>query len=348
MRNAGYDHMVFEGKADKPIYVLVSDEKVEFREAEHIWGRDSHETEDIIRNETEDSGKKVRIACIGPAGEKLVRIAAVMNDKHRAAARCGIGAVMGSKNLKAVAVRGSRKAEIADDTALKGLSKEAVNKIKSKPEMETLSQFGTAGVVTLINAMGILPTRNFQRTAFEKAMNISGEFLAEKFLQKNKACFGCPVGCGRGAAVKESGYEGEGEGPEYETIAMLGSSLENGKLADVTKANYLCNRLGIDTISAGGTIACAMEMFEKGYISKHDTGMELRFGDEKLVVELIDLIGKREGFGDALAEGGFPLAQKYGHPECFMGVNKMEIPGYEPRGAKGMGITYMTSKRFRT
>jgi aldehyde:ferredoxin oxidoreductase len=344
MRNAGYDHIVFEGKSDKPVYVLISDEDIQFKDASHLWGKDTHETEDIIRKETEDSGKRVRVSCIGPAGEKQALIAAIMNDKHRAAARCGIGAVMGSKNLKAVAVTGKRKEDVADSEALLSLSKTLMRKFKENPGVENFTEFGTSGVVNLLNEMGVLPTRNFQKSSFKEAANLSGETLKEKYLQKNKACFGCPIACGRGTKIIDGKYEGEGEGPEYETVALLGSSLGNGNLAAVTKANYLCNQLGIDTISAGGTIACAMEMFEKGYLTKEDTGgIALEFGDGDLVVKLVEMIGSRTGFGDVLADGGFKLAERYGHLECFMGVHKMEIPGYEPRGAKGMGITYMTS-----
>jgi aldehyde:ferredoxin oxidoreductase len=344
MRNAGYDHIIFEGKSDTPVYLLVSDEGVEIRDAGHIWGKDTHETEDIIRKEAEDSGKRVRVSSIGPAGEKLALIAAIMNDKHRAAARCGIGAVMGSKNLKALAVRGSKKDDVADADALKALAKEYVKIFKENPETEAFNQFGTSGFLMLLNEMGILPTRNFQRTAFDDAPKISGEALQEKYLQKPKACFGCPIACGRGTKVTDSGYEGEGEGPEYETLALLGSSLGNSNLASVTKANYICNQLGLDTISTGGTIACAMEMFEKGYLTKEDTGgLELKFGDSELIVKLVEMIGNREGFGDVLAEGGYRLAEKHGHTECFMGMHKMEMPGYEPRGAKGMGVTYLTS-----
>jgi len=343
MRSAGYDHIIFEGKSDKPVFLFINDDHIEIRDASHIWGKDTHETEDMIRKETENSGKRVRVSCIGPAGEKLSLIAAVMNDKHRAAARCGLGAVMGSKNLKAIAVRGSKKAAVADAAALKAVSKSAMETIKSKPEIEGFTEFGTSGFVMLLQEMGILPTRNFQKSAFKSAMKISGEALAEKYLQKKKPCFGCPVACGRGTKVTDPGYEGEGEGPEYETIALLGSSLENENLASVVKANYLCNQLGLDTISMGGTLACAMELYEKGYLTKEDAGLELKFGDGDLVVKLVNMTGKREGFGDVLADGGFRLAEKYGHPECFMGMHKMEIPGYEPRGAKGMGLGYLTS-----
>ncbi len=343
MKSAGFDHIILEGRSDRPVYLFLDDDHIEIRDADHIWGKDTHETEDVIRKETENGGKRVRVSCIGPAGEKLVLMAAVMNDKHRAAARCGLGAVMGSKNLKAIAVRGSKKVAVADLDALKTASKTAVETIKATTEIEGFTEFGTSGFVMLLNEMGVLPTRNFQRSAFKRAVEISGEALTEKYLQKKKPCFGCPIACGRGTKVKDPGYEGEGEGPEYETIALLGSSLENGNLASVVKANYLCNQLGLDTISMGGTLACAMELYEKGYLTKDDSGLELNFGDEELIVKLVGMTGEREGFGDVLADGGSRLAEKYGHPECFMGMHKMEIPGYEPRGAKGMGLGYMTS-----
>lgn len=343
MRSAGCDHIVFEGKSGEPVYMLITDEDIQFRDASHIWGKDTHETEDMIRNEVEVSGKRVRVACIGPAGEKQVRMAAIMNDKHRAAGRCGLGAVMGSKNLKAVAVQGSKKVEVADETALKEAVKETMTKVKGNPAVTGFREFGTAGGLMMLNEMGILPTRNFQKSSFKGALKVSGEALAEKYLIKNKACFGCPVACGRGTKVTDPGYEGEGEGPEYETIAMLGSNLEIENLAAITKANYMCNRLGLDTISVGGALGCAMELYEKGFLTKEDSGFELKFGDHDLAVKLIELMGKREGFGDVLAEGGFKLAQKYGHPEVFMGLHRMEMPGYEPRGAKGMGLNYLTS-----
>ncbi len=345
LKFAGYDHIILEGSSSTPVYLWIDDDKIEIRDADHIWGKDTHETEIILRDELEGSGKRVRVSCIGPAGEKLVRFAAVMNDKHRAAGRCGIGAVMGSKKLKAVAVRGSKKGEIADKEGFKIAVKAALDKIKTNPvTAEIFHNFGTSGNVMLLNELGILPTKNFQQSSFgKKAVNISGETLANTLFKKKKACFNCPIACGRGTEVTEAGFEGEGEGPEYETLAMLGSNLGVDNLAAITKANYICNQLGMDTISAGGTIACAIEMFEKGFLTKKDTGLELKFGDDMLIVKLVDMIGNREGFGGELAEGGHRLAQKYGHPETFMGVHKMEIPAYEPRGAKGMGINYMTA-----
>ncbi|MCP4682786.1 MAG: aldehyde ferredoxin oxidoreductase family protein [Desulfobacterales bacterium] len=340
MRKAGYDHIIFEGKAEKPVYVLVTDEGVEIKDAGHIWGKNTHETDDTIKSEVE---QKVRVACIGPAGENLSLISAVINDKHRAAARCGLGAVMGSKNLKALAVGGSKPVEVADPEGLKEIAKKVRQDIKENPDIEGFTSFGTGGFLMLLNEMGILPTNNFQRSAFDKAGNISGEALAEKYLQKKKPCFGCNIACGRGTKVTDAGFEGEGEGPEYETMALLGSTLGIGNLAAITKGNYLCNELGLDTISTGGTIACAMEMYEKGYLTKEDTGIELNFGNDELLLKLIPMMAKREGFGDVLADGGYRLAEKHGHLECFMGMHKMELPGYEPRGAKGMGVTYLTS-----
>ena len=341
MRKAGYDHIIFEGKSEKPVYVLVTDEGVEIKDAGHIWGKDTHTTENTIKDEVE---KKVRVACIGPAGENLSLISAIINDKHRAAARCGLGAVMGSKNLKALAVGGSKPTEVADPDGLKEVAKKVRQDIKENPDIEGFTQFGTGGFLMMLNEMGILPTNNFQRTAFDQAENICGEAVAEKYLQKKKACFGCTIACGRGTAVTDAGFEGEGEGPEYETMALLGSSCGVGNLAAVIKGNYLCNELGLDTISTGGTIACAMEMYEKGYLTKEDTGgLEFNFGNDELLLKIIPMMANREGFGDALADGGHRLAEKYGHMECFMGMHKMELPGYEPRGAKGMGVTYLTS-----
>ncbi|OIN97165.1 MAG: aldehyde ferredoxin oxidoreductase [Deltaproteobacteria bacterium CG1_02_45_11] len=345
MRSAGYDHIIIEGRSDKPVYLWIDDDKVEVREAEHVWGKLTDETEAIIRKEVEGTGKRARVVSIGPAGEKLVKIAAIMNDQHRAAARCGLGAVMGSKNLKAVAVRGSKKVEVADETGLKAAAKNAREILKANPLTgEQIPRLGTPGLLMPYNQAGIVPVRNFQKSSFgQRAENISGEALEEKYLKKRAACSGCSIGCGRVTEVKEPGYEGKGEGPEYETLIMIGANLDIDNLAAITKANYLCNQFGMDTISVGGTIACAMEMFEKGYLTKKETGFDLKFGDAGLLVKLVEMIGRREGFGDALAEGGFRMAEKYGHPELFMGVNKLEMPAYDPRGAKGMGINYLTS-----
>jgi aldehyde:ferredoxin oxidoreductase len=342
MKRTGFDMFIFEGKAENPVYVWVNEDKVEIRSAEHLWGKTVPETTDALLDETD---AKAKIACIGPAGEKLVRVASIMNDKHRAAARSGVGAVMGSKNLKAVVVRGNIDPILANPKEMKELCRAITNEVAGdiKTKGSALREFGTAYVPPVTNELGILPTRNFTAGVFEGVENIDGPSLRDNFLIRAKPCYKCPIACGRHTRVDTPGYEGEGEGPEYETIGAIGSACGIDNLAAITKANYICNELGLDTISAGTTIACAMEMFEDGIIPEEDLGKPLKFGDADTMIEFITKMGHRDGFGDELAEGSFRLALKYGHPEYSMTVKKLEIPGYDPRGAKGMGLLYATS-----
>jgi aldehyde:ferredoxin oxidoreductase len=341
MKRTGFDLFIFEGQARWPVYLWVNDGQAELRSAEHLWGKDVHRTTDLLLAETD---RKARVACIGPAGERQVKVAAIMNDKHRAAARSGVGAVMGSKNLKAVVVRGTQKVPLAHPEEMSSLSKQARSDVnRDIKKGSSLREYGTAYVPEVTNEMGILPTRNFQTGRFEGTESISGPTLKEKYLRRPKPCFGCPIACGRDTKVDDPEYGGEGEGPEYETIAALGSSCGIDNLAAVTKANYLCNELGLDTISTGVTLSCAMEMYEKGILSESDVGQPLRFGDADAVIALIQATAYRQGFGDALAEGSHRLAARYGHPELAITAKKLEFPGYDPRGAKGMGLLYATS-----
>jgi len=341
MKRTGFDLFIFEGKAERPVYLWVNDGQVKIRPAGHVWGKDTHETEDIILAETDP---KAKVACIGPAGERLARIAVIMNDKHRAAARSGVGAVMGAKNLKAVAVRGTKKMTLAEPEEMRELCRQVRVEVAEAVKKGTaLNLYGTAYVPEVTNELGILPTRNFQSGVFDGVEGITGHVLKEKYLIRPKPCFGCPIACGRLTRVDDPVYGGEGEGPEYETIAALGSACGVGDLAAVTKANYLCNELGLDTISMGATISCAMELYERGYLPEEDIGMPLRFGDADAVIEMVKLTGLREGFGDLLAEGSYRLAEKYGHPEYSITAKKLEFPGYDPRGSQGMGLLYATS-----
>jgi len=349
MKRTGFDLIIFEGQAQEPVYLWVNDDQdfgelsraVEIRPAGHIWGQDTHETEDIILAETDP---KAKVACIGPAGERLARIAAIINDKHRAAARSGVGAVMGSKNLKAVAVRGTKKVACAEPEKMRELCRQVRAEVAEAVKKGTsLNLYGTAYVPAVTNEIGILPTRNFQTGMFDGVEGITGHVLREKYLIRPKPCFGCPIACGRLTRVEDPVYSGEGEGPEYETIAALGSACGVDNLAAITKANYLCNELGLDTISIGATISCAMELHEKGYLPEEDIGMPLHFGDADAMIEMVKLAGMREGFGDLLAEGSYRLAKKYGHPEYSISAKKQEFPGYDPRGSKGMGLLYATS-----
>jgi len=341
MKRTGFDLFIFEGKAERPVYLWVNDDQVEIRPAEHVWGKTVPETEDILLEETDP---KAKVACIGPAGERLVKIASIMNDKHRAAGRSGVGAVMGSKNLKAVVVRGTQKVALAEPDQMQELCRlvrDEVNRDVKKGS--ALREYGTAYVPIVTNEVGILPTRNFQSGVFEGVGGITGRVLREKYLIRPRPCFGCPIACGRLTRVEDPVYSGEGEGPEYETIAALGSACGVDNMAAVTKANYLCNELGLDTISAGMTIACAMEMYEKGVLPESDVGYPLRFGDADAAIDLVEKTAYRENFGDTLAEGSYRLAEKYGHPEFSITAKKLEFPGYDPRGSKGMGLLYATS-----
>jgi aldehyde:ferredoxin oxidoreductase len=341
MKRTGFDLFIFEGQADQPVYLWVSDDRAEIRPASHIWGRDTNETEDMIVAETDP---KAKVACIGPAGERLARIAAIMNDKHRAAARSGVGAVMGSKNLKAVAVRGTQKVALAEADKAEALCRIVRNEVNADIKKgSSLREYGTAYVPSVTNELGILPTRNFQTGVFTGVEGITGHVLKDEYLIRPKPCFGCPIACGRLTRVEHPVYGGDGEGPEYETIAALGSACGVDNLAAVTKANYLCNELGLDTISMGATVSCAMELYERGHLPEEESGMPLHFGDAGTVVELVRLTGRREGFGDLLAEGSYRLAERYGHPEYAITAKKQEFPGYDPRGSKGMGLLYATS-----
>jgi aldehyde:ferredoxin oxidoreductase len=341
MKRTGFDLFIFEGKAEKPVYLWINEDEIEIRSAEHLWGQDIPTTTDVLIEETDP---KAKVACIGPAGENLALMAAIMNDKHRAAARSGVGAVMGSKNLKAVVCQGKKKTPMHDEAGMKKLSvavsKEVGVDIKKG---SSLREYGTAYVPQVTNELGIFPTRNLQTGTFEGTDNIDGIALKEQYLIRHKPCYRCPISCGRDTEVPDGKYAGKGEGPEYESIASLGSACGVDNLAALTKANYWCNELGLDTISTGMTIACAMEMYEKGYISEEEIGQPLNFGDADAVIAMVQKMAYREGFGDTLALGSYRLAEKYGHPEVAVTARKQEFPGYDPRGAQGMGLLYATS-----
>ncbi len=343
LKFSGFDLIIIEGKAKEPVYLYVEDGKVDIKHATHLWGKTTHEATDQILAETDMDAK---VACIGPAGERLVRFACIINDKHRAAGRSGVGAVMGSKNLKAVAVKGSGSVRIADKEAFRKATLDGFQKIKANPVTSAgLPSYGTAVLVNVINQHGLFPTRNFQEGVFEGAEKISGETMAEQILIRNRACFACPIACGRVTKTTHPKYEYAGEGPEYESDWSLGACCGVDHIDAIGKANYLCDLLGMDPISAGVTIACGMELFQRGLITTREVGRSLHFGDPDAMVEMVRATGYREGFGDVLAEGSYRLAEKFGHPEYSMSVKKQEFPAYDGRGAQGMGLQYATSNR---
>ena len=343
LKRAGIDAILFSGRAAKPVYLWIDRGRAELRSAEHLWGKQVPETTDALVSETDPRAK---VACIGPAGEKLVLFASIMNDKDRAAGRSGVGAVMGSKNLKAVVVRGEDPVPVADKVRFEEVQTRVMTKFKeaAKAHPSPLSMHGTIGVITgIVQKYGVFPTKNWQQGTFDGWQAIHGETLTDRYLVKTRACWACPISCGRVTKVEEPGFEGEGEGPEYETSFALGALCMVDNLAAITKANYLCNELGIDTISMGATIACAMELHDRGYLSEDRAGGPINWGDAKKMVELTKMTGLREGFGEELAEGSYRLAERYGHPELAMVSKKLELPGYEPRGSQGMGLAYATS-----
>ncbi len=343
LKFAGYDMLIIEGKAEKPVYISIKDNEVKIESADDLWGKDVYETTDLLVEKFGD--KRAKVACIGPAGEKLVKFAAIMNDKDRAAGRTGVGAVMGSKNLKAIIVRGTKRVEVADPEEFKAVVKQKIDILKENGVTgQGLPTYGTKVLDNIINQNGLYPTRNFQTGVFEGTEPISGEALVDKYLVRNKACFACPIGCGRVTKLP-SGLEGEG--PEYETGWAFGADCGVDDLNAIVEANFICNKLGLDTISTGTTIAAAMELYEKGYLPKDmvEKGPEPKFGSSEAIVYYAWAIGNRVGLGDKLAEGSYRFADSLGHPELSMSVKKQELPAYDPRGAQGHGLEYATSNR---
>jgi aldehyde:ferredoxin oxidoreductase len=334
LKKAGYDGLIIEGQADKPVYILLNENGAIIKDASGLWGKDVPDTTKVI---TDIEGVGYSTACIGPAGENLVKMACIINDGTRALGRGGLGAVMGSKNLKAIAVKGSAEIPVADPQKLDFVLYETNKWLKANPiTSQGLPEFGTPVLVNLFNEIGIFPSYNFQNSQFAEAEKISGETIAEKLLVKKKGCFGCPIKCGR---VTRTSKE-TGEGPEYESLWALGPQCGISDLEAIAEASYLCNRLGLDTISVGVTIGCAMEMAANKIID-----YSIKFGDTKKLPEIINDIAYRKGIGDELAEGSKAFAEKHGSQQYAMQVKGLELPAYDPRGAQGMGLGFATSNR---
>jgi len=351
MKFAGYDVIIIEGKSEKPVYLSINDDEIELKPASHLWGKTTTETDELIKAEIGDEWRagETHIACIGPAGEKLVKISCIMSDGGSAAARTGMGAVMGSKNLKAIAVRGTKGIRLADGEEFRGKVLELIDMFRGHPSHGiegTLHLYGTAAAVPLGNVVGMFPTRNFSAGTLEAAdEELNPEILRDAMLIRGKGCFACPIGCKRITRVTASGFEGHGEGPEFETLCLLGICCGVTNLSAIVKAGFICNEMGMDTISTGNTIACAMELYERGFLPEADAGYKLNFGNAEAMVALTRKIGLREGLGDILAEGGYRLAEKYGHTELFIGAKKLEMPAHHARSLQGMGLGYATSNR---
>ncbi len=350
LRQAGWDGIAIVGASKKPAYLVIEDDKVDIKDASDLWGKNTHEVSDILKEKHGDK-KKAKVLAIGPAGEKLVRFAAVCNEKKDFAGRCGMGAVMGSKKLKAVVVRGSGKVPLADPERYNARRKAILDKAKENIVVQVLGMQGTNAAIGISALTGDLPAKNWalgENTAISS--NIEGGVLSgPQFLTGNESCHGCMVGCKRIVHITEGPYKGmAGPGPEYEGVATMGSLLMIGDMAAVIKMNELCNQLGMDVISCGATIAMAMDCFEHGILAASDMdGMELKWGDDAAVVKMIQKIAAREGFGDVLAEGSKRAAEKIGKgaSDYAVEVKGMEVPMHDPRSNYLLGLSYATGVR---
>jgi len=340
LKNAGYDGIIIKGKAKEPAYLWMKDNHVQVKDAKHLWGKETFETVDALRRELGDA--TVSVATIGLAGERLVKLASIIADNSRAAGRCGLGAVMGSKNLKAIACKGTGKIKVSNPDKLNEIKKEAVS--TALPNTKALRENGTASGLITFEQNGNLPIRNWTRGSFPEAEKITGTTMTQTILTSPYPCRTCPIACGRKVRIQSGPYAMEGSGPEYETMAALGSLCFNSNLESIAKANDICNRLGIDTISSGQAIALAMECYEKGLI-KDAGGVDLTWGNPDAVVKMCELIGKKEGLGVTLGQGVRRAAEIIGKgSEKFaIHVKGLEFPEHNPRKFKSMGVAYATS-----
>ncbi len=343
LKFAGFDAILIKGRAKRPVYLWIHECEAEIRDASQIWGRFSKETQDEIRRELKDD--RIRIALIGPAGEREVRAACILNELKHVNGRTGLGAVMGSKNLKAIAVRGKKRMKVADEESVKRLTR-WLKETYEEPYF-SIGNLGTSRVTTMLSEQGILPTLNFREGSFAKADAISGETMSKTILVRRGTCHGCFVRCKREVEVGAPYFvDPIYGGPEYETVAAFGSMCGIGDLGAISKANQLCNAYGLDTISTGALISFTMECYEKGILTKRETsGLELQFGNIEAMLRMVEMIGEREGIGDILAEGILSAAEKFGKgaKDYAIHVKGMPVPFHEPRGKIGVGLGYAVS-----
>ena len=360
LKMAGWDMIIIEGKSAKPVYLAIQDGQAELKDASHLWGKTVWQTEEMIKTSHQDP--LTRVSSIGRAGENQVLYAAVVNDLHRAAGRSGVGAVAGSKNLKAIAVRGTiGVGNIRDPKAFMKATKDAKKVLHGHPVTgQGLPTYGTQVLMNVINETGALPTRNHRDSQFEGASKISAEAMIEKrptdgkaHLVTNQACFGCTIACGRVSKIDETHfsvvnkpeYWGASGGLEYEAAWALGAAPGVSDLEALQYVNMLCNEDGMDPISFGATIGAVFEMYESGVLNKDKIGIEAKFGSAEALCRLAEMTAKGEGFGKEIGQGSKRLCEKYGKPELSMTVKGQEFPAYDARGIQGMGLTYATSNR---
>ena len=342
LKGSGYDGIFITGKSKDPVYLYIDSNSIQIKDASHLWGKDIYVTQDIIKKEIEESN--ISIACIGSAGENLIRYSCIMNDQGRAAGRCGLGALMGSKNLKAIVVAGNSKPEIADKEKIKELTKEAQNTIKSGFSSAAMREYGTLMYTDIGMSMGDVPAKYFTKSVFQ-VEKVTGQALRQAYAVESYACMGCPIGCGRTLKNFRPDIETV-DGPEYETTVAFGPLCMNFNIDSIIEANHLCNAHGIDTISSGVSIAYAMYLFELGVLTKEKVGFDIKWGDGEIVLKLVKMIIEQDGIGKILSQGTLRMAQEFGRDEGEAAqVKGMEIPMHDTRAFHGVAVSYATSPR---
>ena len=345
LKFAGYDAIMFTGASSDPLYLNIEDSKVELLDASHLWGKDVFETDDILRK---DHDRQFRTLSIGQAGENLVRFSAIMNDRDRASARSGLGAVRGSKKIKAVSVKGTGKLDVADPKNYLKQMDIFYERMMANPFTPGRVKYGTTSLVEMMQHIGRLPSYNMKQGVFDGYDKIGGDAINEKYLVKARADYSCLQRCGRYTAVRKGPYAFEGGAPEFETQSSMGSRCGNDNLESVLFGHHLANQYGMDTISLGGTISWAMEAWDEGLLTAEDTGgIDLNWGNAETIIKLTKMIALREGFGDVLADGSAAAAERIGRgtEKFVMTVKKQEIAGQEPRAQKSMGLAAVTAAR---
>lgn len=342
LKQAGYDGIFLTGKADKPVYLFMDNGKAELRDASDLWGKDIFETQAKLKAAIGQTG--LGMACIGPAGENLAKTAGIMNDAGRTAGRCGLGALMGSKNLKAVVATGKLRAEVADPEKVKEMTKEGLSAIRQNLITPAMREYGTLMYTDMGMTLSDVPVKYFTKSVFPAA-KLTGQALRQRYTVENFACVGCPIGCGREVKNFREGLE-HVDGPEYETVIAFGPLCMNFDFDSIIEANYLCNAHGIDTISLGVSIAYAMHLYELGILTKEQAGMEILWGDGPTVVKLVEMSIRQEGIGKLLSQGTLKMAEAFGRdPGEAAQVKGMEMAMHDARAFTGMALSYATGPR---
>jgi aldehyde:ferredoxin oxidoreductase len=341
LKGSGWDGIIITGKADKPVYLYLKDGQAKIKDAAALWGKDSYETQKSIKDEL--AGAKISVACIGPAGEKLIKYACIMNDKGRAAGRCGMGALMGSKNLKAVVVSGNQRPDVSDSSKIGALAKQAVTDINGNLVSVAFREYGTLMYMDMGMTLGDTPAQYFTKSVFPVSA-VTGQALRQDYSVANYACRGCPIGCGRD--IKEFKPGLDVDGPEYETTVAFGPLCMNTDFDTIIEANHLCNAHGIDTISAGVSVAYAIYLYEQEVLTKDQVGFELKWGNGACILKLVEMIVNQDGIGELISKGTLAMARELGRDEGEAAqIKGLEIPMHDARAFHGLAVSYATGPR---